>query len=160
MTNCLQVSSKRPNQYHQEHPDPHHDINILQMSVKEQNTPFYPHHLPQDRPLPPVHPTYPMLYTVEMGNSHMPSVSPYGQDRRHTEEVTEQKEHEYQEIGEILRVPRTCDTKNIVKNKSEESDYKHKATETAHSKASLLYGLITAREVAKYRPCTQDIIVR
>jgi len=49
-----------------------------------------------------------------MGSSYLPRVSTYGQDRRHSQERTEHREHEYQEIGEIIKT--ISDDEDNIKN--------------------------------------------
>ena len=39
-------------------------------------------------------------------------------------------------------------------------DIAKKITKLVNPKPNIVYGVITAKEVAKYRPCTQDIILR
>jgi len=103
------------------------------------------------------------------------------------EEGTEHLEHEYQEIGEMVK--NNCDDniENIRDKNENNSDCENKEKigcelgklsrkiqfqnlvvpkrnvtlcNTDTPKAFIEYGMITAKEVAKYRPCTQDVIVR
>ena len=105
-----------------------------------------------------------------------------------TEDVNVGQEPEYQEIGEIVKNASDIDKAvEIFKNMSEpiddfselliercEQTIKREKTEKIasvpvhnvtlasddHPKHNIVYGMITAKEVAKYRPCTQNIILR
>ena len=124
-----------------------------------------------------------------MGGDHLPIVSPYGEEYQYRHRNSERqvevvKEREpgykdsepvYQEIGEMIknRSDNAENSQNICDKKEKEHDIISEKNEKAsvpksnvtlasddHPKHNIVYGMITAKEVAKYIPCTENGIVR
>ena len=96
------------------------------------------------------------VYTVEMGSSH-----------RHYND----SEHVYTDIRDIVKTNSdiTYKVKNRnVENKVSEHIFKNIfedkrnniSSKDAQEKPSILYGMITEKEVARYVPCNQNVILR
>jgi hypothetical protein len=110
------------------------------------------------------------IFTVVMGAKNIPIGLHY-----------KDSEPLYQEIGERIKYhsdgcenARNIFDKETVSDKLSDQKFnlkeRDKCLETCEkaklitnpvkSKPNIVYGMITAKEVAKYRPCTQDIILR
>ena len=96
------------------------------------------------------------VYTVKMRGSHL-----YYKD----------SEHVYTDIREIVKYKRDMEYKmknHNLKNKVSERMFKNTSEENsktiyskdAQEKPSIVYGMITAKEVERYVPCSQNVILR
>ena len=96
------------------------------------------------------------VYTVEMGGSHL---------------YHNNSEHVYQDIEDIVKDKRNMEYKlknhkvedkvseQMVKNTSEDKS-KNTYSKDAQERPSIVYGMITAKEVARYVPVNQNVIIR
>ena len=124
------------------------------------------HHYNQSSLQPPLpeHDSHP-VFTIEEGARNIPQGS-----------LHKDSEPLYQEIGERLKYSRDggesvrdmnyanisdklC-TKRFNCKAKEEYNMKTYDKPKMKTKHKIVYGVITAKEVAKYRPCTPDIIIR
>jgi hypothetical protein len=128
------------------------------------------HHYKQTSPQPPLQECDShSVFTVEMGSRNIPRASLYKDSEPIYQEIRGRIKHSsdggenmldrdvrdklcdqqlnYNERDKYLK---TCDKPNLITN----------PVRCIQAKPSIVYGVITAKEVAKYRPCTQDIILR
>merc|ERR1719483_324895 len=121
------------------------------------------------------------VFTIEKSTTQISKISPYQNSQRltrgdhracYSEKNMNYDEPEYEEIGGVVKHSNGSDDSNVktyelkekvvAKNSSDpqspHSDkYEKNApmTKSLPPKPSLVYGMITAKEVAKFRPCTQ-----
>ena len=155
----------------QSHPEQHHH----QACHLQPHLPQHPcnHHYKQTSCQPPLQePDSHSVFTVEMGSRKLPR----GLLQRDSEPL-------YQEIGERIKDGSDSSenrsdilNKRLSHNNEKLYDQRYnvndrdlymkpwdkaqKITIPVNPKPNIVYGVITAKEAAKFRPCTQDIVLR
>ena len=98
--------------------------------------------------------THPVL-TMEHGCGEVPRLS------EHVSDIRKKGKNNTTRLEKIINE----DSDKLVISKSEKavqkpSDIQNNKSKTDGTKPSIVYGVISSKEVAKFRPCTQDIIIR
>ena len=152
----FECNSYTEQQQFQDHLFLHHNQSSFKLSPPKQSSIY--HFLPQT---PPDH------HHKQECHQHSPQNSVYTVEKdsrtEHTWDMIKNSEPVYQDIEEMLNDSsdsgNTCQNINV-----KEMHFITKNNVPPHkpivTKDNIEYGMITAKEVAKYRPCTQDIIIR
>ena len=142
------------------HPDQH-----LHKSCHLQSPLTLAHHYKQPQPPPQENGSH-SVFTVEMGTRNIPRGLLYRDSEPIYQEIRERIKHSSdgsENMWDKAVSDKLCDLKFKCNERDkciETCDKAKMITNPVNPKPNIVYGVITAKEVAKYRPCTQDIIVR
>ena len=156
--------TRRKQALHSQH---HHQSHHLQPPLTQRPC---DHHYKQTSPHPPLqeHDCH-SIFTIEMGSRNLPRGSLHTDSEPLYQEIEERINYGSDGCENIQNLfdKTVCDKLLDLRFNCNERDTYMKTCEKAkiitkpsNPKPNIVYGVITAKEVAKYRPCTQDIILR